>query len=64
MQRKPPRALVPDSSTTPNACTSSQRRRWHGRHYRLLAACLLRGLAYGTGTGIAGLLAYWAQQHL
>ncbi|MEU2357904.1 hypothetical protein ABZ599_33845 [Streptomyces misionensis] len=39
----------------------SRRRRRLGE---AAAFSLLRGLAYGLGTGAAGLLLYWIEQHL
>ncbi|WP_326708043.1 hypothetical protein OG758_00380 [Streptomyces sp. NBC_01474] len=41
--------------------SAPQRRR---RAARVVLAHLVRGLAYGAGTAVAGLLAYWAQQYL
>ena len=46
----------------PSAPATKSRRK---RRLREAAAfSLLRGLAYGLGTGTAGLLLYWLQQYL
>ncbi|WP_189491084.1 hypothetical protein [Streptomyces antnestii] len=34
------------------------------RALRVILAHLVRGLAYGAGTALTGLLAYWVQTHL
>ncbi|MEU1853733.1 hypothetical protein ABZ499_31835 [Streptomyces sp. NPDC019990] len=52
MKRKP-RTTVP--------ATASRRKR---RLREAATFSLLRGLAYGLGTGTAGLLLYWLQQSL
>ncbi|MET9497410.1 hypothetical protein [Streptomyces sp. NPDC006552] len=44
----------------PPPSTARQRR----RTARVVLAHLVRGLAYGAGTAVMGLLAYWAQQYL
>ncbi|WP_159053875.1 hypothetical protein [Streptomyces sp. AS58] len=52
MKRRPPR-------TRRNRESRRNRRLRHAATF-----ALLRGLAYGLGTGTAGLLVYWLQQYL
>ncbi|MER7758358.1 hypothetical protein [Streptomyces sp. NPDC097619] len=37
---------------------------WGGRRRRAATGHFLRGLAYGTGTALAGLVGYWLRQFL
>ncbi|MFI1408504.1 hypothetical protein ACH4Y0_00980 [Streptomyces sp. NPDC020707] len=50
---------------TPRTAVSSTGSRRRRRRLRDAAAfALLRGMAYGLGTGAAGLLVYWLQSYL
>jgi hypothetical protein len=64
MKRKP--LLDPTTTNRPpsGATTASRLRRWVRRRRGDAADHLLRGLCYGIGTGAAGLLIWWLEQHL
>ncbi|MFE5197918.1 hypothetical protein ACFQ93_29975 [Streptomyces sp. NPDC056601] len=49
-------------SIAPSEPPPAPRRR--RRAIRIVLAHLVRGLAYGAGTAVTGLLAYWAQHYL
>ncbi|MFE2944355.1 hypothetical protein ACFXKG_35730 [Streptomyces sp. NPDC059255] len=38
--------------------------RWLSARRRVAAGHMLRGASYGIGTGITGLLAFWAQKYI
>ncbi|MET9772953.1 hypothetical protein ABZ023_01645 [Streptomyces sp. NPDC006367] len=68
MKRKP--LLHPTTTNRPSprppagATTASRLRRWARRRRGDAAGHLLRGLCYGIGTGAAGLVFWWLEQHL
>ncbi|WP_326693309.1 MULTISPECIES: hypothetical protein [unclassified Streptomyces] len=66
MKRRPPGTALPtnSSSTTAGPLRPGRIQRRKRRYRDEASLHLLRGLCYGTGTGAAGLLLYYLQQHL
>ncbi|HET9382869.1 MAG TPA: hypothetical protein VFP69_18875 [Streptomyces sp.] len=66
MQSVPP-SPAPLTETGPRAPRQDIPRRalaWVRRRRRSAATHVLRGLCYGIGTGLAGLVFWWLEQHL
>ncbi|WP_037827065.1 hypothetical protein [Streptomyces sp. NRRL B-1347] len=65
MQRTPATTQTAIASLDKPPPTRTTRiRRWLRRRRRYAALHLLRGLSYGLGAGLVGILFYWLQHHL
>ncbi|MFJ2509929.1 hypothetical protein ACIQJX_26865 [Streptomyces griseoviridis] len=62
--KRMPRLPADTSCSLDTPPPGTRLRRWIRRRRRDAINHLLRGLCYGTGTGIAGLACWWLEQHL